>query len=145
MPGTPLGARRGWANRSGISLEELEEKYRRGLLWCYLCRSWLAIDSFGVDRSRWHGHQSVCRPCANHKHTAWQYGISVGEARHIRSGSAACEICGRRRKLEVDHDHRTGRIRGLLCSRCNTGLGQFLDDPDLLWHALRYLEENNSG
>jgi hypothetical protein len=46
--------------------------------------------------------------------------------------------------LRVDHDHKTGVIRGLLCANCNTGLGMFQDKPSLLKSAARYLERHNT-
>ena len=45
--------------------------------------------------------------------------------------------------LVVDHDHKTNKIRGMLCNRCNQGLGQFKDDPELLEYARIYLLASN--
>lgn len=50
-----------------------------------------------------------------------------------------CVICGSTGDLCVDHSHRTGRVRGLLCAPCNKGLGHFRDDPTLLLRAADYL------
>ena len=72
-----------------------------------------------------------------------------------RAQGGLCAICGKseiamiwasrgRTKvshLAVDHDHKTGAIRGLLCYRCNIGLGSFRDDPALLRQAARYLTQ----
>lgn len=53
-----------------------------------------------------------------------------------------CAICGRDdRDLVVDHNHGDGVVRGLLCSNCNTGLGFFGDDPDVVESAWTYLME----
>lgn len=65
-----------------------------------------------------------------------------------REQDGKCAICrvaeayAPRKRLAVDHDHRTGAIRGLLCGNCNAGLGQFKDNPDLLAAAIRYLQEH---
>lgn len=45
-------------------------------------------------------------------------------------------------KLHVDHDHVSGKMRGLLCQKCNHGIGLMGEDPDRLRRAARYLEES---
>jgi hypothetical protein len=145
MTGTRIGVLKQKAKRHGISVGELEEKYTQGLAWCYLCKSFLSVNSFGVDKSRSNGLASVCVTCRNHKSTAFRYGITITEARELRLGNRTCEICGRIQKLEVDHNHATGKVRGLLCSRCNGALGQFCDNVELLQKAIAYLEDRNNG
>lgn len=57
-----------------------------------------------------------------------------------------CSICGTSENIDgrifsLDHSHENGKIRGLLCSRCNLGLGSFLDNAENLRKAAKYLEE----
>lgn len=56
-----------------------------------------------------------------------------------------CGICKQdldklSQKYHIDHDHRTGKIRGLLCFKCNIALGHFNDSLDLLYLAVEYME-----
>ena len=50
--------------------------------------------------------------------------------------------CGTGHRLSVDHDHLTGQVRGLLCKKCNSGIGFFSDHPALLERALEYLQRS---
>lgn len=52
-----------------------------------------------------------------------------------------CKICNIEPATHLDHCHTTGAIRGLLCTRCNTGLGMFLDNTDNLKAAIDYLSQ----
>lgn len=59
-----------------------------------------------------------------------------------------CLICGDlpgERNLHADHCHETGEFRGLLCGKCNTGLGMFRDNEELLKRAVRYLRTRKYG
>lgn len=73
------------------------------------------------------------------------YGITIKEYyKMLEDQGGGCAVCGKTpgengRRLAVDHDHETGEVRGLLCSSCNTGLGNFKDDPQLLESAMYYL------
>ena len=78
------------------------------------------------------------------------YGIGLDDYRAMALAQAGrCAICGRKprldRKLHVDHDHVTGRVRKLLCPDCNAVLGYAGDDPQVLGEAIKYLAEHASA
>ena len=58
-----------------------------------------------------------------------------------------CAICNEpfknKRNIHVDHNHLTGKVRGLLCSNCNTGIGLFKEDKSILKSAIGYLAKYN--
>jgi len=78
------------------------------------------------------------------------YGVDIAEyERLLEAQDGRCAICGstdprasRTRFLQIDHDHVTGKIRGLLCSPCNLGIGKFDEDLARLEAAARYLRDN---
>ena len=76
-------------------------------------------------------------------HLRGKYGITSIEYDQLRViQNGACALCFRTdRKLGVDHNHQTGKVRGLLCNSCNTALGAMNDDPDRLQNAIQYLKK----
>lgn len=77
------------------------------------------------------------------------YGISLAEYEIlIAENGYNCAICKGRGKskesLHIDHNHNTGKVRGLLCKRCNTALGYFDDNPDSLNSAAEYLRQRGT-
>lgn len=68
-------------------------------------------------------------------------------AQILESQNGTCAICSKvnsdGKALVVDHDHNTGAVRGLLCRRCNTALGGFNDDCELMINAVSYLREHS--
>lgn len=73
-----------------------------------------------------------------------QYGITLEEYEALLAKqSGMCAICSKRSKkhLAIDHDHKTGKVRGLLCGRCNLMLGSVADSITLLERAIRYLKQ----
>lgn len=74
-------------------------------------------------------------------HLQRRYGLTEAEVETIAEGQGwLCLICLHRRDLHVDHDHASGDYRGLLCFRCNGGLGQFRDDTATMRRGVDYLE-----
>lgn len=72
-----------------------------------------------------------------------KYGITLDDYNKIlKKQKGKCWICEafpKTRRLSVDHSHKTGQVRGLLCHRCNRGLAWFSDNPKLLNRAAKYL------
>lgn len=76
------------------------------------------------------------------------YGIDHDQyLKMLKEQKGLCAICGyppHKKKLHVDHDHKTKMVRKLLCHGCNTGIGSLMDDKRLLKRALDYLIEHTS-
>ena len=78
------------------------------------------------------------------------FGLSLDEyEKMLKTQNGKCAICnqpethqrnGKLKALAVDHNHKSGAIRGLLCSDCNTGIGKLKDDPSILRLAAQYLK-----
>ena len=118
---------------------------------CRLCRNTKAKDwrarnaerekeryKKDVDRTRW-------------RHIERKYGITKERYQELLAKQdGKCAICGDapgrryRHQLHVDHCHKTGRVRGLLCRGCNHMLGVVRDDKNVLIRAVAYLEEDRS-
>lgn len=83
-------------------------------------------------------------------HRRKRFGVTAGMyAEMLSAQGAKCAICrqpetalqfGKIRSMSIDHCHDTGRVRGLLCHRCNVALGLFADSPERLRGAAEYLE-----
>lgn len=78
-----------------------------------------------------------------------KYGITEADySKMLALQHEKCAICKcyqRYQRLSVDHDHKTGMVRGLLCVQCNRGIGRFFDSPIRLRRAAEYLEQAQQG
>lgn len=120
--------------------KECNEK--RGIRQCSVCKEVLALLSFDGKLPR-------CRECEKER-KRWQqikakYNLTKEVfALLLDEQGGGCAICGgpptTKHGFHVDHDHETGRIRGILCHGCNTALGGAKDDPEILRKAAAYLE-----
>lgn len=79
------------------------------------------------------------------------YGMSIDDYNLIlKKQKYKCAICGKHeseqvKRLSVDHNHKCGSIRGLLCDACNRGLGFFRDNHKILSKAIKYLQDLKHG
>jgi hypothetical protein len=116
------------------------------LLTCTRCTTEkpATLEYFPPHNKKRNGLDSWCRSCRS----TYRNGINRGKFRNVisdedllqlKSEVKECVICGDTGPLVVDHDHKTGAIRGLLCNHCNRGLGHFRDNPELLEFARMYL------
>ncbi len=136
------------------------ENVPEGLKWCPDCGTVKSMDEFPRHRSARLGRALYCKPChinrgnasrerhGGHRnyHLNRRYGITAAEADAILAEQGGlCAICRTSPAAHVDHNHATGRVRGLLCFNCNGGLCQFKDQIDVLNAAVRYLKEHGAG
>ncbi len=134
---------------------------------CSSCKKVLHLDLFENDSRYSDGKRSQCSQCRYSSqrdrrldsHLQRKYGISLSEFKQISTKQGdVCAICGlpetaipgpkgkrykhtENTRLVVDHDHETGKVRGLLCRSCNIGLGIFKDSTENLRVAIEYLEK----
>lgn len=134
---------------------------------CTVCKVWKPISAYiflklkpGEPRSYYRGD---CKVCCNKKQVAWyqknrnglarnrvlrrNYGITLQQYEDIlKSQGGVCAICGKidhtKRRLAVDHDHETKKVRGLLCHLCNQAIGQLKHSTELLQNAIDYLKKH---
>jgi hypothetical protein len=122
---------------------------------CRKCNQLLPINSFYRGRLD-------CKECylkelrdnydsdkAADKHLRSKYGISIAEYDQMLSNqNGVCAICkeynvdrATHKRMPVDHCHTTGKVRGILCNRCNLILGKAKDNIELLTNAIHYLSK----
>lgn len=136
---------------------------------CARCGETKLLSEFNKNREHRDGLAAWCRPCnsvnckqwakenptqkrlrTRESHLRKQYGIGLEDyARMLEEHGGVCaicfETCQKGGYLSVDHDHNTGKIRGLVCDFCNNGLGRFRDSSKILRSAAIYLEEHGSA
>lgn len=128
---------------------------------CKVCKKEKYIEEFYPRKGGYRTHS--CKDCLKIKQKSYEidktflsqyhkernlkvkYNITAEEYKRIlKDQNGKCAICGTsqedlRISLAVDHDHKTGKIRGLLCNSCNQGLGYFKDNQSNIENALYYL------
>lgn len=118
------------------------------LLRCTRCKEEKpeTAEFFPLHNKKKNGLDSWCRVCRSTYRSEINRGrfravISDEKLKEIKRDITECVICGDGGSLVVDHDHKTGKIRGMLCNHCNRGLGHFRDDPLLLEFAAEYIRQ----
>jgi hypothetical protein len=128
-------------------------------LRCSSCGEFKQRQAFHKNASTKTGRANQCKPCfrlcqaglrtpeyVRDKQLRRDFGISLDEYNQmVAACDGLCHLCGRppgKYSLAVDHCHDTGRIRGLLCTKCNTALGTLGDNEEGLLRALAYLCES---
>jgi Recombination endonuclease VII len=125
---------------------------------CPDCATVKPLEDFPRNRSGRQGRGVYCKPCHNERgrralekvggsrtyHLKRRYGLSAEDVdAMVEAQGGLCAVCGVRPPEHVDHDHVTGAVRGVLCSGCNQGLGNFRDSATALRRAADYVERTS--
>lgn len=112
------------------------------------------LSLFVKDKGSKHGRRNLCLSCVVKRNDAHpkqkdrktdhqvkkRYGVTAAEYKEKMNSSSSCVLCASSENLCYDHDHSTMKFRGVLCRSCNTALGLFQDNPELLRKAADYVE-----
>lgn len=121
---------------------------------CSKCLKEKHIDDFHKDKHTLTGYTSICKECKSEytkenkevaKFRSIKNKYNLGKLEYselIKIQNGKCAICKKNEELVVDHNHKTKEVRGLLCWKCNVGLGHFNDNPEYLKEAINYLEKS---
>lgn len=117
------------------------QKYRKNLKdkKCSICKKNLPISEFWKNQSNKSGLNPACKTCYRIKSAKKIYGVDITEL--LIEQNNKCAICGDKfdKYIAVDHDHKTGQARGLLCRYCNGLLGFSKEDISRLKLSIQYL------
>jgi hypothetical protein len=103
------------------------------------------------ENARSKKYHDINKQKRSEQHKEWRrrekYGLTSDEYQSmLEQQNHVCAICHQKctskPSLAVDHDHVTGKVRGLLCGNCNNGLGRFKDNVEWLSNAIEYLNEH---
>lgn len=148
------------ATRRSKFLKREAAAISEGARTCTKCGEYLPLSSFSRRDKDKEERRPSCKKCTskyekNHRPNRkrslkdwWlrdQYGITIEDfERMLKDQGYKCAICFTTpvndRSWNVDHDHKTGAVRKILCSKCNTGLGSFRDNTEYLESAIKYLK-----
>lgn len=116
---------------------------------CSKCLRNLPVDNFRFKNVRDNRRHNICRACRSIHDKVTRDANREEYDALLAAQDHCCAICGITaaeigRKLFIDHDHETLKVRGLLCWKCNSGLGFFDDDQSKLAIAIEYLIKNEA-
>lgn len=118
---------------------------------CSFCHQYKDFEKFGTNGNG--KLKSRCKDCQGKYNTQYhkeifrfdRYGITKEIFKQMLNNQnnkcAICEISVNERSSHIDHCHSTGKVRGILCEKCNKGLGQFNDNVNYLNNAIKYLNK----
>lgn len=133
--------------------ENIDKRNRCKICYHNSCKTWRDKnrDKKNKDhREYYHNNKEKVTKVIETSRLKRQYGMTFEKYDEMLSAqNNVCAICGNNetenKKFAIDHDHVTNKIRGLLCHKCNRGLGSFKDDIQILQNAVNYLKEHYNG